>query len=272
MALKIGIVGCGAIGKVIARAVDRGDVPGATVAAICDRKPQPTEQFCSTLSRKPMVLPLGELVRCVDIVVECASAAAVPEIAAAALGAGRDLMLMSVGALHDGGLYSNLREMAGRAGRNIYVPSGALAGLDGVKAAGMAGLDEVALTTRKPPKGLAGAPGVAGRDEELAHLKREEVVFDGTASRAVELFPANVNVAAALALAGVGFERTRVRVVADPNTERNVHHLEVRGEFGALHVTVENVPSPDNPRTSYLAALSAIATLKYICEPIKVGT
>jgi len=270
MTIKIGIVGCGAIGKVIARAVDRGDVPGAVNGAICDRKQEPTEQFCATLKQEPPVLPLTELVQRVDLVVECASAAAVPDVATAALNAGRDLMLLSVGALHDEELLSRLREKARDAGRSIYLPSGAIAGLDGIKAAGMAGLDEVVLTTRKPPRSLMGAPGLD--DEDFSSLTGEKIIFEGPASEAVKLLPANVNVAASLSLAGIGFERTLVRVVVDPEADRNEHHLVVTGEFGRLEVKVQNVQCPDNPRTSYLAALSAIATLKYICEPIKVGT
>ncbi len=217
MAINIGIVGCGAIGKVISSAVDGGEIPGMIIGAICDHKREKTEEFCATLTKKPQVLPLEELVKVVDLVVECAAAGAVREVAIAALDAGCDVMLLSVGALHDGELHSLLREKARVAGRSIYIPSGALAGLDGVKAARIAGLDEVVLTSRKPPRSLKDAPDAEGID--FSNLDDKLVIFNGPASTAVRLFPKNVNVAASLSLAGIGFEKTQVRIIVDPESD-----------------------------------------------------
>lgn len=154
----------------------------------------------------------------------------------------------------------------------VYIPSGAIAGLDGLKAAALGRIDEVTLTTRKTPENLRDAPYIEKRGVDIGAIEEPTLIYEGPALEACRLFPANVNVAASLSLAGVGPEKTRVRIIADPTLRKNVHEIDVKGEFGCLKVHVENVPSPDNPKTSYLAALSAIATLRKITEDIQVGT
>jgi aspartate dehydrogenase len=166
----------------------------------------------------------------------------------------------------------NLFRLARQKNCHLYLPSGALAGLDGVKSAAAGSIDSVTLTTRKPPAGLRGAPYLVREDIDLDSLTEEKVVFEGTAEEAVQGFPRNINVAAALSLAGIGAAKTRVRIVADPKISRNVHEVEVKGEFGRLVSRTENLPSPSNPKTSFLAILSAMATLKAIVSPVRIGT
>ncbi|MCD1296015.1 aspartate dehydrogenase [Methanocella sp. CWC-04] len=268
---RIGIVGTGAIGKEIARAIDSGIVP-AKLEAIWDRDEEEAKSFAATLKSKPKVLPLKELVEESNFVVEAASQAAVKEVGIAALGAGRSVMIMSVGALADKELLERLRSLAKNCHCSIYVPSGAVCGLDGVKSASIARIDTVTITTRKPREGLRGAPFIVKNNIDIDKITEPTTIYTGPASVAIKEFPANVNVAASLSLVGIGFDRTIVNVVVDPTIKRNIHEIEVKGEFGELKTHVENVPSGFNPKTSYLAALSAIATLKQVCEPLKIGT
>jgi aspartate dehydrogenase len=204
--------------------------------------------------------------------VEAASQEAVRDYAKAILNSGKDMLIMSVGALADHKFLDELIAIAQAKGAKIYLPSGAIAGLDGLKSAKEAGIEEVTLTTRKPPKSLVDAPYVKEKCIHLKNLKKEMLIYEGPAREAVKFFPANVNVAASLSLAGIGPEKTRVRIIADPKIDRNIHEIFVKGEFGELEVKTRNVPSPENPKTSYLAALSAIATLKKISNNIQVGT
>ncbi|MEM3464355.1 MAG: aspartate dehydrogenase, partial [Candidatus Bathyarchaeia archaeon] len=177
--------------------------------------------------------------------------------------------IMSVGALVDSGLLSEISRTAKENGRKVYIPSGAVAGLDGLKASAIGKIESVTLTTRKPVEGLMDNPYFM--EKTGGKVEKPTLVYEGPAREACRLFPANVNVAATLSLAGIGAEKTVVRVVADPTISRNIHEIEVKGDFGELRVHVENVPSAENPKTSFLAALSAIATLKRLTEPIVVG-
>jgi aspartate dehydrogenase len=176
---------------------------------------------------------------------------------------------LSVGALleHDDWL-----TLAQRTGSHIYVPSGAIVGLDGVKGAAIGAITSVTMTTRKPPPGLAGAPFVVAHGLDLTALTEETVVFEGSAREACRGFPANVNISAALSLAGIGPDRTRIRIIADPHGTRNMHDIEVVGEFGRFTIHLENVPSDTNPRTGKLSYLSALAMLKELAAALKVGT
>jgi aspartate dehydrogenase len=166
---------------------------------------------------------------------------------------------MSVGGLLDN---MELYDEARRSGVRVQLPSGALCGLDGIRAAMEGGLHSVTLTTRKPPAGLAGAPYLVERGIDISHLDEPLVVFDGNAREAVRAFPANVNVAASLSLAGIGPDETRVRIIADPDISLNIHEVVAEGAFGRLTAVTENLPSPRNVKSSYLASLSATAELR----------
>lgn len=258
--MDIGIVGCGAIGGFLASELER--------PLLNDRHPDRAEELAEAAGGEA-VSDLGELARRSDLVVEAAAPSAVETVCGAALSEGCDVLVMSVSGLMDQGVRERVRELAEESDAAIYTPSGAICGLDGVKGASVKPVDAVDLTTRKPPEALKGAPGVQGMDLDL---NEELEVFRGPAEEAVELFPRNVNVSAALSMAGVGPARTRVRIVADPSLDRNVHEVEVEGDFGSLFTRVENVPSPDNPKTSYLAALSALATIRGVESRIRIGT
>ncbi len=269
--LKIGVIGCGAIGAQICRAIDSRSI-NAKLAAIYDRSTQHCEKLQGSLRSKPAITTPAELIKKVDIVVECASQAAVREHGLLVLESGKDLMVMSVGALMDEKLLENLVRAARKNDCKIYVPSGAIAGIDGLKSSSIASIDRVVLSTTKNPKGLEGAPFIIEKNIDLYSFHEKTMIFEGNAKEAVRAFPANVNVAASLSLAGIGSEETQVKVFVDPEASRNIHEITVEGDFGNFTCRIENVPSPDNPRTSLLAALSAIATLKKTTEPLQIGT
>lgn len=256
--MRVLVLGCGSIGAAVAHAADRMD--GVTGLVLVDAVPRAAERLAATLTRAHAATSVDEGLAVCDLVVECASQEAVAAHAERALLAGKDVVLLSVGALGDDVLRARLEAAARKTKRRVHVPSGAVAGVDGLRAAAEAEVWEVVLTTSKPPAGL----GVA--------VDAPTVVFEGPAREAVKRYPKNVNVAATLALAGVGFDRTRVRIVADPALARNLHRVEVRGAFGEMTITVANEAFPENPKTSWLAALSAIALLRRLVAPISVGT
>jgi aspartate dehydrogenase len=255
--------------------VDSGLVKGARLDWVYDILPEKSENLVKKLRRRPKIASNpGQIYvdRALDLVVEAASQGAVRQYAVDVLRSGKDLMVMSVGAFSDERLLERVRTTAERMGRRVYIPSGAIIGIDGVKASQVGGIRSALLVTRKPPSALAYSDYLKSRGISLRGLKSPRVVFDGPARKAVEAFPASVNVAATLSLAGIGFDRTRVRVVADPTIKRNVHEIFIRGRLGTLVTQAQNVPFPESRRTSYLAALSAIRTLQNIGESFRVGT
>ena len=258
--LKVGIVGMGVIGRRVADAVSRG-IPGTTLVGVTVRQPATAAGFPA--------LALDELIERADLIVEAATQAALREFGPAVLAAGRQLMVLSVGALV--GVLDEWAGLAEKHGGRILVPSGAIAGLDGVKGAREGAITAVTMETRKPPRGLAGAPWIEERRIDLDAIRAETLVFEGPAAEAVRAFPANVNVVAALSLAGVGPERTRIKVFAVPGLTRNQHRVVIEGEFGRLVIEIENVPS-ENPRTGRLSYLSTIALLRDLGAPLRVGT
>ncbi|WMW21341.1 aspartate dehydrogenase [Methanolobus mangrovi] len=270
--LKIGLIGCGTIGTSICKAIDDGTIE-AELFAIYDRNMDDVDKLLSTLKRyKPQVMETSAMIKEIDLLVECASQGAVYEVIPAALHAHCDVMIMSVGAFADEKLHKTIRELAKDNNCKVYLPSGAIVGLDGLKSASSEEIYSVTLTTQKPPRGLAGAPYIIRNKIDLDKINGRNVIFEGPASEAVKAFPANVNVAATLSIAGIGFEKTKVKIVANPALTRNIHEISVEGVFGEFTTRVENVPSPTNPKSSYLASLSAIATLKKISNPFQIGT
>lgn len=275
MRLCVGLIGCGSIGTVIAEAIDGGRVGDVELVAVYDVIREHAERLVSKLSRKPVISESVEgLIKREDIklVVEAASQEAVRQYALKILDEGKDLMVMSTGALLDDKLYKQILDSAKKRGRKVYVPSGAIVGLDNIKSAALARIYEVTLTTRKPPSSFEGAPFIKNRKIDLNAIKEPTLLYEGTAREAVKLFPRNVNVAASLSLAGVGPDKTKVKIIADPGIKEIIHEIHVKGEFGELETRTINRPFPSNPQTSYIAALSAIATLKRIAEKIVIGT
>ncbi len=269
--LKIGVIGCGAIGTEICKAVDT-EIINAKLVAVYDREREHCARLLGTLKNKPEVLSPDELISRADIVVECASQAAVRELGLSVLEKGKDLMVLSVGALMDSKLLEEFARVAKERNSMIYIPSGAIAGLDGLKSTSIASIYKVVLSTTKNPESLLGAPFVLEHNLDLSSLHGKTMLFEGCADDAVRAFPENVNVAASLSLAGIGAKKTLVRVFVDPEATKNIHEINVEGDFGTLTCRIENVPSPANPKTSFLAALSAIATLRKITEPLQIGT
>jgi len=266
--LKVGILGVGAIGRTIALAIDQKQV-NAQLVALSDQQHDQAAVFAAQLSSLPPVLEIEEMLDRVDLAVEAASHAALPGFVPKGLARGRDMLIMSVGGLL--GRDDWFRQAAEK-GCRIYVPSGAIAGLDGIKSGSVGRIDSAVLTSRKPVGALKGTTYVVERGIDLDSLKEETAIFEGTAEEAARAFPATSNVAASLRLAVDPTTPVRVRVMAVPGGTKNVHEIIVQGEFGKLSVTVENVPSKSNPRTSQLAAFSAIATLRNLTESLRVGT
>jgi aspartate dehydrogenase len=267
--LRVGIIGCGAIGSEIARACDARLSGALELVAVCDIDKEKAEAVNRLLKSKAEVLGLEELIVSSDLVVEASSAAISAGIVEKCIDAGKDCLVMSVGGLL---ARTDLLSRADELGIGVHIPSGAVCGIDGLKSASVGRIDSVTLTTRKPPRGLEGAPYLREKKIDLNGIKQETVVFEGTAIEAVKGFPANINVSAVLSLAGVGAGNTKVRIVTSPEYTKNVHEVEITGDFGKITTRAENVPSKANPKTSALAINSAIATLEGIARSVRVGT
>lgn len=263
---SIGIVGCGAIGKALLEAAQTGKLT-ARVAGVTSRTEKSARQLLALIKTPPPYLTLAELIGAADLIVEAAGGRVVPLLADQVFGAGKDLMVISVGALLD---HPEIMERSRQSGCRLYLPSGAIAGLDGIKSASMGQVAHVTHTTRKPPEGLEGAPYLVERGISLVGMKKEREVFAGSAREACRGFPANVNVTAAVSLAGIGPDRTRVRIIAVPGLARNCHDIDVEGEFGRLQVHIENIPS-ENPKTGKLTALSIIRALNDAMDTVRIG-
>ncbi len=269
--LKIGIVGCGAIGSSLAKEIVKNFGNCASLAALFDIRPEKA-QFLSrqlTKSSKLCAGNLGILIKRSDLVIEASSAKAAWEIARKSLSSGRKVMIMSVGGMVDHS--DELLALALKNNSQVYFPSGAIAGIDALKAANIAGVRKVVLTTRKNPNAFKGVEYVE-RNFKLTGLKKDKVLFSGKAADAVKYFPQNINVAAVLGLAAIGMRKTQVRVIASPQVKKNIHEVLIESKAARIFTRTENILHPQNPKTSYLAVLSAIAILKQILEPVKIGT
>lgn len=265
---RVAIAGLGAIGQSLARTIAAGEVPGMILTAVSARNHDKAREFVSTLKTQVPVLTIEELEPVSDMVIECAPAALLSDIVSPFLNAGKSAIVLSVGAL----LFNDhLRELANRSGGSIYVPTGALIGLDAVIAAAQGDIHSVRMITRKPPQGLAGAPHLEANQITLDGLTEPLKVFEGNARDAAKGFPANLNVVVALALAGVGPEKTLLEIWADPTVTRNTHSINVDSDSARFTMTIENIPS-ENPKTGRIVAQSVIAMLKKMKAGLKVGT
>jgi aspartate dehydrogenase len=265
--MDVGIVGLGAIGRQLCRALDEG-IPGLRLAAATARDREKAERFLKGLRSPAPFLALDDLIQASHLVVEASTQAHLREIAPRTLAAGRDLVVLSCGALLG---RQDWVDLASANHCRILVPSAAIAGLDGVKGARVGAIAAVTMETRKPPRGLAGAPFIEQQKIDLDAITTETLIFEGSATDACRAFPANVNVVAALSLAGVGPEKTRIRIFAAPEQAMNRHRITVEGEFGRLSIEIENVPS-ENPRTGKLSYMSTIALLRDLGATLRVGT
>ena len=267
--LRLGIAGLGAIGMTLARHADAGAIPGMVLSCVSARDKARAKERVAGFQSVPQIVPLGALAAAADIVVECVPAAHFMEVAEPALLKGRIFMPLSVGVLLD---HMELVDLARENGGRIIVPTGALIGLDAVRAAASAGIGSVKLVTRKPPVGLMDAPHVVENGISLEDLTEPRLLFSGSAREAARGFPANLNVAAALALAGAGADETEVEIWADPQARRNSQSVTVTSQGADFTMTIENVPSDENPRTGKITAHSVIAALHRLTSPLVVGS
>ncbi|TXC96216.1 aspartate dehydrogenase [Streptomyces sp. ISID311] len=264
---RVGIVGLGPIGRTLARELSQG-IPGYRLSALSAKRLDRAREFSRSLPTPVPVLDADQIEACSDLVIECAPAAVFESIARPVIEAGKQLVVLSSGALLDNW---HLVDRARQTGAVISVPSGALLGLDAVQAAAQGTIAEVTMTTRKPVSSLLGAPHLRGREDELRALTEPLQLFAGSARQAAVGFPANLNVAVALALAGVGPDRTMLNVWADPALTRNTHHIAVRSDSADFQMTIENIPS-ENPKTGRITALSVLALLRKSTDALRIGT
>lgn len=258
--MRLLIIGCGNIGSGVAREAE--GMSEVSSVSVLDGNLEKVDSLCQSLSKAGPASALSEAIQECDLVCEAASPEAAREVLPLAMAAGKDCLLMSMGALVDDAFREEMLEASRKSGARIIIPSGAICGLDGLRAASVAEIDEVELITTKSAAGFAGSPLLEGVMADAETLTSPRILFQGSAREAVVALPRNVNVAAAVSLSGVGFDRTKVTVVLDPAARRNRHELRVRGSFGEIRCEASNEPSPENPASSYLAALSAISALR----------
>ena len=270
--LKIGIVGCGAIGSSLAKFIKTKLRSQAELIGLYDIDPLKSRRLSRQLGGggKLAAPGISRLIAGAGLIIEAASAKSSFDIARSSLKKGRDVMIMSAG-----GVVSGLKQLSILAKKHcakVYIPSGAVSGIDALKASRIAGIKSIILTTRKNPLSFKGVKYVQGLGVKLDKIKGERVLFSGSAKEAVKYFPQNINVAAVLSLAGIGAEKTTVKIIASSRVKRNIHEIRIESGAGKVFTRTENVLHPDNPKTSFLAVLSAMQVLRQIMEPVKIGT
>lgn len=277
MEKKVAVIGYGSIGKEIIASAKRQEIPNAKIVAVFDKQSQVINSVDNQNSEVHLFSEFDEFYNSqiysnLDVIIECASKDAVKEYGKKIIESKKDLIVLSVGAFSDKKYLVELQDLSNLNNTKILIPTGAIAGLDSIRTVKKY-LDSLSITTTKHPESLAGAPFFKRSKIKLDDINSETVLFEGNASTAIELFPANVNVAVATALAGIGLEKTRVSIKADPLISVNKHEIVAKGSFGEIHIIVQNIPSPSNPKTSYLASLSAIECLRNLCnESFRIGT
>jgi len=265
---RVAIAGLGAIGRSLATSLSAGGVPGMRLVAVSAKNHDKASSFVATLAHPVPVLTIDALEPVADIVIECAPAALLSDIVTPFLKAGKRAVILSVGALLTN---DHLKTIAAEHGGTIIVPTGALLGLDAVIAAAEGTIHQVKMVTRKPPEGLKGAPHLIENNIGVDGLTSPLKVFEGNARDAAKGFPANLNVVVALALAGVGPEKTLLEIWADPSVTRNTHSIELDSDAARVTMTIENIPS-DNPKTGRIVAPSVVALLRKMGASLRVGT
>ena len=267
--MRIGVVGCGTIGSDVAKAIASGTFPGLELAGIYDISPERTAFIAEQLGKPSLAQTLSDLIEHSDLIVEATAKSVMPSIAVEVLSKRTHLLAMSVGGLSE---RPDLPELAEKFGVHIYLPSGALAGIDAILAAKEGGLDSVELKTTKNPRSLAGAPYLVERNISVEGLTEPVCIFEGTALEAVKGFPSNANVAITLSFAGLGMEKTKVKFIADPNCTRTRQEIVALGAVGRIHTITEGIVAPTNPKTGYLAVLSSMALLRSLGSHLKIGS
>jgi aspartate dehydrogenase len=265
---RVAIAGLGAIGKTLVRNLSRGAIPGMKLVGVAARDKTKARGTLDSISLNVPVYDLEKLPSIADIVVECAPASVFEKVVRPILLAGKTAIVLSAGALLS---HPDLIELAGRKSGRIIIPTGALIGLDAVGAAAEGKIHSVKMVTRKPIAGLIGAPYLVENGINIEHCNEPTLVFSGTAREAAKGFPANLNVAVALSLAGIGPDRTMLEIWADPTVTRNTHRIVVDSDSALLDMTIENIPS-ENPKTGRITALSVMSALRKLNAPLRVGS
>ncbi len=270
---KIGIIGCGVIGGALFDYILSDLSSYLEIAYLCDIN----KKQISLLKKKCPGISINtsdnynDVIENVDFVIESAVASVSGDITKKTLLLGKDIMVLSIGGLLE--CYDEIYKIAHENKKgSLYLPSGAIGGIDCINAAAIINIEKAEITSKKHPKGLEGAPYLIENNISLDNIKDELVVFEGTAREAIKGFPKNVNVSALLSLASIGLDKTMVKIITSNKFKNNIHEIFVKGDFGELRAVTNNVPSPLNPKTSYLAALSACAMLAKIFSPIKIGS
>ncbi len=266
--LKVGIAGLGTIGGKVADVLDQG-IPGLSLAAVHTRSAASAQQRMQNYQKPvPLVSP-EELATCADIIVDCVPKQAFRGVVEPALRAGKIVVTVSGAALLAN---EDLIALAEKNGGRIILATGALLGLDAIRAAAESEIYSVTMVTRKPPRSLQGAPHLVNHKIDISNLTEPLLVFDGNAFDGANGFPSNVNVAAAVGLAGVGARNTQLQIWADPTKDRNTHTIKVDADSARFEMTIENVPSESNPGTGRITALSVVTTLRGLVQSLKVGS
>lgn len=268
--LRVGVIGCGAIGGAVCRALIRG-IPGLKLTAVMSSQKQKAADFVRLLSCEDEEIlaceSSAELAQHSDVIVEAAPAYTFRTNVEPLIECGKRVVTVSAGALFEN---FDLVSLARDRGAKIIVPSGALLGLDAVAAVTEGSVEMIHMETRKPPNGLAGAPYLANSDIELEGLQERVRIFTGTAAEAIKGFPANLNVAVALGLAGPGPEKVSLELWVDPDIRFNIHKIRVVSDSALMEMEIQNIPT-ENPKTGRITALSIIATLRKLTAPLQVG-
>ena len=275
---EIAIVGCGVIGSELAQNIDKNKIPNCSLSIIFDIDKNKLKTVFDKLTNKPTVFSNfkdfmeSPQYRKIDLVIEAASITAASLYGIDVLKGGKDLMIMSVGVFSDHDFYREIVHLVKMKSGNVFLPSGAIGGIDLIRSI-KNHIDSITLTTTKNNKSLKGAPFFTNFKINVDEILNKQVIFEGNAEDAIKQFPSNVNVSALISLAGIGFKKTNVKIVVDPEVTNNIHEIGVKWKFGEFTIKVSNRPSPENPKTSYLAILSALECLRSICSPdLKIGS
>lgn len=267
---RIGIVGCGVVGGQLAQSISNYFSDRARLMVLCDQNHEKAQVLSNLLRPHPDVLPLESIPLHCDLVIEAASPNVCRELVPKAVEMGRDVVVMSVEGLIE--IYEEVFAKAREKRSNIYIPSGSVVGIDGLESAMTGGVSSVCLTAYRPVVALADEPWLIRKSWNPEGIIEETIIFEGSAREAISAFPSHVNAAAIVSFAGLGLDQTRVRIFTGPRVTANIYELEVIGNFGRMTSRTENLPSPQNPKTSHLAVLSACAILNEIMNPVKIGT
>lgn len=278
MKKEIALIGCGAIGSEIAQSIDNNLIPNCSISVIFDIDNNRLESISGKLKNKPILFnnflefTNSSQFKKIDLVIEAASINAASNYVLDILDKGKDLLIMSIGVFSDHNFFKKIIQILEEKSNNVFLPSGAIGGLDIIRSI-KNHIESITLTTTKNNKALKGAPFFSNNKIDIDKVKKKQIIFDGNAYDAIKQFPSNVNVSALISLAGIGFAKTNVIIAVDPDEPNNIHEIHIKWKFGEVLIKINNKPSTENPKTSYLATLSALECLRSLfSHDIKIGS